>query len=150
MKRYNILAILLVIAGLSACSAKKAELPEPAALFEQIQQAVSLTEMAEVADELLEANTGIAASEYSSAVYYIPMQSVEPDEIIIIRAVDDSAASDIQEKLESYLSYREEAAKIYLTEYMPVLQAGKIHRDGLTVSLIISEQAAEIVRVYDN
>lgn len=143
-------AAFLIIAGLSACSAGPAELPEPGQLFETIRQTVQLPEMVDVAADMLESNTGIAVGEYDSAVYFIPMDSILPEEIILIRAVDNGAARDIQEKLESYLDYRVESARVYLTEYMPVLQAGVVKRDGLTVSLIVSEQVSEIVSVYEN
>ena len=146
----NVIAAILVIAGLSACSAQQAELPEPGQLFETIRQAVRLPEMVDVAADMLEANTGIAAGEYAGAAYYIPMDSIMPEEIILIRAADAAAALDIQEKLESYLDYRVESARVYLTEHMPVLQAGIVRRDGLTVSLIVSEQVSEIVSVYEN
>ena len=150
MKLCRVFAALILIAGLSACAAKPAELPEPERLFETIRQAARLPEMADVTADMLEANTGIAAGEYVSAVYYIPMESIVPEEIILIRAVDGAAARDIEEKLESYLAYRVESARVYLTEYMPVLQAGVVRRDGLTVSLIVSEQVSGIVSVYDN
>lgn len=150
VKLRGIFAAVLIIAGLSACSAKQAELPGPGQLFETIREAVQLPEMVDVAADMLEANTGISAAEYAGAAYYIPMDSVMPEEIILIRAVDDGAARDIREKLESYLDYRVEAARVYLTEYMPILQAGVVRRDGLTVSLIISEQVSEIVSVFEN
>lgn len=150
VKLRGIVAAILIIAGLSACSARQAELPEPGQLFETIRQTVRLPEMADVAADMLEANTGIAAGQYVSAAYYIPMDSIAPEELILIRAVDDAAARDIREKLESYLDYRVESARMYLTEHMPILQAGVVRRDGLTVSLIVSEQVSEIVSVYEN
>ena len=150
MKLHRIFAGILIIAGLSACSAGQAELPEPGQVFETIRQTVQLPEMVDVTADMLEANTGIAAVEYVSAAYYIPLESAAPEEVILIRAVDDAAALAIQEKLESYLAYRVESAQVYLTEYMPVLQAGVVRRDGLTVSLIVSEQVSEIVSVYES
>ena len=153
VKLRRIFAAILIIVGLSACSpgqAEQTELPEPGQLFERIRQTVRLPEMVDVAADMLEANTGISAGEYVGAAYYIPMDSVVPEELILIRAVDEAAALDIQEKLESYLDYRVESARVYLTEYMPVLQAGVVRRDGLTVSLIVSEQVSEIVAVYEN
>lgn len=150
IKLRGVFAAFLIIAGLSACSARQTELPEPGPLFEMIRQSVQLPEMVDVAADMLEANTGIAAGEYVSAAYYIPVDSIAPEEIILIRAVDDAAALAIQEKLESYLDYRVESARVYLTEYMPVLQAGVVRRDGLTVSLIISEQVSGIISVYES
>lgn len=147
-KLRRIFAAFLIVAGLSACSAQQSELPEPNQLFETIRQTVRLPEMVDVTDDMLEADTGISADEYTAAVYYIPMDSIVPEEIILIRAVDDAAALDVQKKLESYLDYWIESARVYLTEYMPVLQAGVVRRDGLTVSLIVSQQVSEIVSVY--
>ena len=150
VKLRGMFAALLIAAGLSACSARQAELPEPGPLFEMIRQSVHLPEMVDVAADMLEDNTGITAAEYVSAAYYIPADSIVPEEIILIRAVDAAAALAIQEKLESYLAYRVESARVYLTEYMPVLQAGVVRRDGLTVSLIVSEQVSGIISVYES
>ena len=47
------------------------------------------------------------------------------------------------------LDYKQECGRLYLTEYQPMLRAGVIRRDGLTVSLIVSGQVEEILRVYD-
>ncbi len=106
--------------------------------------------MTDVADYMLEANTGITPDEYDAAVYYIPDEGMAPDQIIILRAKDSAGAAVIEEKLSAWLTYQEEGSRIYLTEYMPLLQAGIVRRDGLTVSLIVSSQAREIEQVYQN
>lgn len=48
------------------------------------------------------------------------------------------------------MDYKQESGQLYLTEYQPVLQAGIVRRDGLTVSLIVSDQLEDIMRVYDS
>ena len=148
MKVLKMLIGWLLLAGLAACAAGGTELPQPDALFETIQTAVELPAMSDVADYMLEANTGIVAEEYDSAVYYILDEGMAPDQIIIVRAKDNTGAAVIEEKLNSWLSYQEEGSRVYLTEYMPLFQAGVVRRDGLTVSLIVSAQADEIVKVY--
>lgn len=149
MRAYKLVFACLIMLGLCGCGAKSAELPEPAALYEQIRLSADLPEMTDVAEYMLEANTGVSPDAYTAAVYYVPSEGMGPEEIIIIRAKDETEAARIEEKLQSWLTYREESARIYLTEYMPVIQAGVIRRDGLTVSLIVSSAADSIVQVYE-
>lgn len=149
MKNWKLLFLSLVMALLAACSRGGAERYEPAELFAEIQRAVEIPAMVDVAGDFLEAETGIQASDYESAVYYLLEEGLAPDEIVIIKAKDQTSADTIREKLAGRLAYKEKSAQLYLTEYMPVIQAGVIRQDGLTVSLIVSEQVDEIVEVYD-
>lgn len=148
LKVLKILTVCLALISLAACSAKKIELPEPGTLYEEIQSAVELPAMTDVTEYMLEANTGITPNEYDSAVYYIPNEGIAPDQIIIVHAKDEAGAAGIEEKLSVWLTYQEEGSRVYLTENMPLFQAGVVRRDGLTVSLIVSAQVDEIVKVY--
>lgn len=148
VKVRKILVVCLALIGLTACSAGKAQLPEPDKLYEEIRSSVELPAMTDVADYMLEANTGITPEEYDGAVYYIPDEGMAPDQIIIVKAKDEAGAAGIEEKLSAWLTYQEEGSRMYLTEYMPLFQAGVVRRDGQMVSLIVSAQADEIVKVY--
>ena len=140
----------LAVFGLSSCSSHQEKSPDPRELMERIQEAVALPEMTDVAEDYLEMNTGIEAQSYDSAVYCLLTSGTGADEIAIIRGTDEEQADAIQEKLENRLDYKERSAQVYLTENMPVIQGAVIRRDGLTVSLIVSEQAEQIVEVYDS
>ena len=144
-----LLAAALAAALLTACAKKETELPQPRELFDTVCQEVELPKMVDLAEELLLDSTGISEDSYDSAVYCLLEEGLGPDEIAIIRAADEEAAADIQEKLERRLEDKEKAARVYLTEYMPVIQQGTVRRDGLTVSLIVSEKAEDILRVYE-
>ena len=148
MKVMKILAICLAVLALAACSGEKATLPEPEALYEEIRNSVELPAMSDVAEYMLESDTGILPDEHDGAVYYIPDAGMAPDQIIIVRAKDTAGAAEVEKKLNAWLDYQEENARVYLTEYMPLLQAGIVRRDDLTVSLIVSEKAEEIVKIY--
>ena len=148
MKKVRILLACLALLGLAACSGADVKLPEPDALYEEMKAAVELPPMSDVAEYMLEANTGIAAADYDSAVYYIPVEGMAPDQIIIVQAKDEAGAAEIEEKLNAWLRYQEEGSRVYMTENMPLYQSGVIRRDDLTVSLIVSAQHAEIEAVY--
>lgn len=149
MKKIKVFVVALVML-LTACGAEKSVLssPEPAALFSQIEQTGSVSGMVDVAATFLEDELGITAEEYESAVYYLVEAGLAPDEIVIVKAKDEAAAVQIREKLEDRLAYKEESAQLYLTEFMPVIQNGVVRQDGLTVSLLVSEQVEQIEEVY--
>ena len=150
LKKYKIEVFFCAcLFPLCACSAPAAELPAPEELFAAIINTVELPEMTDVADDYLESVLGLFPEDCDGAVYYLLAEGIAPDEIVIIRAKDVSSAKDIQKKLEDRLDYKEQAAQLYLTEYTPVIQAGIVRRDGLTLSLIVSEQVEQIVQVYE-
>ena len=115
-----------------------------------MEEQLSLPELVDMTGEYLEMGVGIQASSYDSAVYYLPADGTLPDEIAIIRAVDSRQADAIQSALEERLAYKEKSAQNYLTENLPVIQRGVIRRDGLTISLIVSEQVEEIEDLFDS
>ena len=147
-KRLWVLLVLALL--LSGCGSREKELPAPAELFATIQADVDLPEMIDTAETDLEALTGIGPDSYDSAVCYRLCEGTAPDEIIIVRSWDEETAGSIQELLEKRLDYKQESGQLYLTEYQPILQAGIVRRDGLTVSLIVSDQVEDIMRVYDS
>lgn len=142
----GIIAILLILL-LSACGA--AELPEPQALLDEIRERVALPEFTLLPGDYLEDYTGIAQDDYESAVYCLRSEGLSPDEIAILRAKDSAAAAEIEAKLRARLERKETEAQGYLTEFLPVIREGVVRRDGLTVSLIVSDKVAEIEAVYD-
>ena len=147
-KRLWVLLVLALL--LSGYSAETRELPPPVKLFAAIQADVGLPEMVDTAETDLEALTGIGPDSCDGAVCYRLREGTAPDEIIIVRGRDEEVAGNIQERLEKRLEYKKESGQLYLTEYQPMLQAGVVRRDGLTVSLIVSRQIDDILRIYGN
>lgn len=141
------LGVLAVM--LSGCGGGRRELPPPAELFAAVQDQVELPDMVDTAGTDLEGLTGIGPEAYDAAVCCRLLEGTAPDEIIIVRARDDEAAGEIEALLEKRLEYKQRSGELYLTEYQPMLRDGAVRRDGLTVSLIVSEKAAEIAQVYD-
>jgi hypothetical protein len=149
MKLQTAVAATLMIL-LPSCAAKEADLPAPVELYDAIASGAGLPEMIDVAGEYLEQTIGVAPDEYESAVYYILPVGIAPDEIVIVKARDGAAAESVREKFEARLAYKAKSAENYLTEYLPVISGGIVRRDGLTVSLIVTDKAAQIAEIYDS
>ena len=147
MKKLLIIILVISLFSLASCRSEK-DLPAPAELFDAIESEIGETGMIDLADEMLEIDTGISPDQYSSAVYCLSMAGNSPEEIIIIAAVDAENAKDIEAKLTARFENKSEAVKKYLTEYQTVVNSTVVRRDGLTVSLICSESVDKIVEVY--
>lgn len=145
----RLILLAALAAMLSGCAAPARELPPPAQLFAAVQAQVELPEMVDTAETELEGLTGVGPETYDAAVCCRLSKGTAPDEIIIVRARDGEGVEEIQTLLEKRLKYKRKSGEFYLTEYQPMLQNGVVRRDGLTVSLIVSGQAEEIARVYD-
>ena len=148
MKKYLPILLLLTMI-LSGCRLETQELPPPTELFAAIQAKVELPKMVNTAETDLEALIGIESDTYDSAVCYRLYEGTAPDEIIIVHARDNEMSREIQLLLEKRLGYKRESGELYLTEYQPMLRDGVVRLDGLTVSLIVSERADEIVQIYN-
>jgi len=150
MKKLSFILCLLLLVPLGCSRSERTQLPAPAALFDEISTAAQLPAMTDVAADFLETDTGIDPAACDGAVYFLLELGTAPDEIIIVRAKTEADAADIMTRLENRLAYKEESAQVYLTEYLPMIQNGVVRRDGLTVSLIVSDQMEAILKVYDN
>lgn len=141
-----ILALLLLI--LSGCEKDSAEITDPAAQYAEIAAAAQLPEMlALTADELLYM-IGIEPTWYTDAAAYTALSGTSPEEILIFRAADADAAVLLREALDARLKYKQDSAKLYLTENQDMLRGGTVRTDGLTVSLIVCADMEAALSVY--
>lgn len=148
MKTNRWMPVLLATAFLvlPGCGAKKEASPEPAELYAAIEKQADLPdELTDLTQELLEDFTGISPEEYESAVYYLAEAGLAPDEIAIVKAKDTDSADHIQILLQKRLDDKQKAAENYLTEFMPILKAGVVRRDGLTVSLLVTANMENVL-----
>lgn len=144
MKRLLLIFMLVFIV-----SCGEIESPDPHKLYDEISQNVSLGEMYDMTDEMLEDTIGITSDLYDSAVYMTPGTGISPEELIIVKAADTNSAERVEELLQNRLAYIKKCAENYLIEEMPIIEKAVIRRDGLTVSLIVSSMSAEIVEIYN-
>lgn len=148
MRKYLFPAFLLTVL-LSACGKSAAPVPSPNEIWTAIQAEVPLSDMTDTGSDYLESLTGIHPEQCEQAICLLPAMGNAPDEIILVQAVGEDAAQNIQQQLEDRLDYKKRSVQQYLTEYQPIVANGVVRRDGLIVSLIVSPQIDKIIQIYD-
>ncbi|WFA08028.1 DUF4358 domain-containing protein [Tissierella sp. Yu-01] len=138
--------LCLIVSG---CSKETADLPEPDELYSAVADAAGLSEMIELTPEELQDIVGIDPEEYVDYAGYQASWGMSPDEIIIVRAADESKAKDIEEKLKSRVEHKRKSSEVYLTENLPIINAAVVQRDGVTVSMLITENIEDAQTVYN-
>ena len=149
VKRFLIIAFAIVFV-LTGCAKKIVELPAPPEIYAAITETIALPELVELPEELFIYSYGIEPEWFDSAVSYSCLDSMKPDEIVIIRAVDEEAANNVRKKLKTRLAYKIKSAENYLPETVPILNNGVVRQDGLIVSMIVSGEITAIINVYKN
>ena len=74
---------------------------------------------------------------------------ISAQEIVLVEAVDEAAASAIQEQLEKRLSSRMAESKDYLPDEYEIISGCEVVRDGLYVRLIIHAEEDALVDLYN-
>lgn len=134
---------------LTGCSKETVELPEPDELYSTVVDAAGLSEMIEFTPEELRDIIGINPEDYTDYAAYQSSWGMSPDEIIIVRAVDESKAKDIEEALKSRLEHKRKSSEVYLTENLPIIDDAVIQRDGVTVTMLIAENIEAAKSAYE-
>ena len=73
---------------------------------------------------------------------------VSQEEIVLIKAVDDNAAAAVEASLNDRYNSKLEQSRNYNPEQAAVIEKCKVQRDGLYVSMIVSENADRITDIY--
>jgi len=141
------LALLLLLAA--GCKKNTLELPLPTELYEAIAEKISLPDMVSMPSDLFPEFYGIGTGWFEEAVSYTCIDIMRPDEIVIIRAVSEEAASAIIVMLEMRLEYKEKSAANYFAETVKSIHDGEIRQDGMTVSLLVSQDIKAIIKLYE-
>ena len=147
--KHTILPLLLLCAALCAACGGQEGLPAPAALYAEILESALLPQMSEMPEDYLLDDLGIFPDKYDAAVYALPQDGLAPDEVVIVRGRDGSAASEVERLLQAHLETREAEAERYLPDNLPVIRSGAILRKDTTVCLLVSAQAEQIRAVLE-
>lgn len=146
-KIVGIIALIAVLAVLlCACGEQAQPLSD---VFGTIKTEYKITDMVEFEDvAALERFYGIGADDVAEFAGGVNNSGVNQEEIVLIKAKDTDAAEAISEKLNNRLQSKLNETKNYNPEQYAIIEKCTVDTDGLYVSMIISENAEGIKKIY--
>ena len=152
MKKWTILiAVLLCMSMLlCACSGSAGASKPLADIYAELKPMLSSPdEMNDLtAAAQLDRYYGITEDQVEEFAGGINNTGVVMDEIVLIKAKDDAAASAVKTALENRLTSKLNENKNYNPEQAAIIEQCSVEQNGLYVSLIIAENASEITEKY--
>lgn len=73
---------------------------------------------------------------------------VNQEEVVLIKAKDDSSASQIKEKLDARFQSKLNQNKNYNAEQAKMIEGCKVEQNGLYVTMIVSDNADKITKIF--
>ena len=146
MKKTLIVLLVAVMVLCCACGTTAKPLTE---VYDDIKAQVTFENVNELNDiSMMERYYGITedmAAEYAGC---INASGVEQEEVVLVKAVDESAAAEIKEKLDNRYQSKLNQNKDYNPEQAKMIEDCSVEKDCLYVSMIVSENADTITKIY--
>ena len=136
----------------SATEESKSEGTSDSALIKALEKVKSEVEMpAETADTTarrLKRDFGITEDMYDDFAGLYCTDGLAQDMVVYVKAKDESSADQIAQKLQDNWQSKYNVIKNYSPEQMANIEAAKVERNGLYVSLVISADAEKIKSIF--
>ena len=143
-----LLSLVLSLCMLTACGTADVDLKT---VFDDINSQFGITGLTVIEDaSKLNRYYMIDESKVEQFAAEFSAESSVFTEVVLIKAVDEAAASEIATLLNNHLQSRMSEAKSYNPESVAMLEGCSVETNGVYVSLIIGEKAAEMKAVYDS
>lgn len=148
MKKTLILLLAAVAVLFSACGSA-AEAKPLREIFNDIKAEVAFEGISEITTaRQMDRFYGITEDMAAEFAGFTSPSGVKQEEVVLVKAVDDSAAAAIKEKLDNCYASKLQQNKDYNPEQAAIIERCSVERDGLYVSMILSDKAEQINRIY--
>lgn len=148
------ISVLLCAAALSvtlfACGGEGGKNTDLNAVMTQISSQVTLNDMMDYTVDDLKAAFGIDAADVKQCVAKVASDGLKADEVIMIEAVDSSAADRIQDKLQAHYQAKANENISYNPEQYAVITKCSVEREGNFVTLFLSPDAAKMTSAFQS
>lgn len=146
-KRWLLALILALGLCLAGCGGETAEIDVHAVMADMLETA-PIAEAMELTEEDMLNFYGISADQMEDFAAVNCAMGIEADELVLVKAVDEDSAEEIESLLQQRLENRKSEFQTYIPEEYEVLCQGSVQRDGKYVCLIVSPQAEELEEIY--
>jgi len=159
MKKLKIFLMLSIIGALllAACSKDSSEAPEvgeptltPNEMVDEMLAKVEQPMLMEVTGEQLQDIYNIDPEKLEAYAIRIPMMNVKTNEIAILKVKDAADVSAVEEALKQRAETVQQQFETYLPDQYDNAKNYKLVTKGNYVLFVISDQADELVKVYDS
>ena len=141
--------VFILLFALTACGAQPKTADAPLTeILDEILTETGITGQIPVDVTNLTALYGISGDDIAESACCITMNGIFPDEILMIKAVDDAAAARIKTSLETRLAEVMNQSKSYDPASYAVAQKCRITENGLYISLFVSAKHEQMNELY--
>ena len=120
-----------------------------AAVRTDIQTQLGITDALPLETDALLNLYGIDSSWVAQSASFVTMAGTFPDEVILVEAVDETAAASIQEKLQNRLNEVLVQSESYDPDNYKAAQSCSVRVNGCYVALILSPKQADMAAIYE-
>ena len=146
-KILSITVIILLFVLLPGCGKKESQIPwDVQEIWNSVAAAEDFPEMIPVPENRLGYMFGIEPEDYTQEMIAVSADSLRADEIWLIEAVDEAAASRIEELAKVRLTQKEEETRSYAPEQYRIVQEAKLQLNGVRLIMIVSPLSEEILQ----
>ncbi len=146
---FSVVALILSLCILTACGGEQNV--DLKTVFDDINSQYKFTDLTVLEDaKKLNRYFQIDDTKVEQFAAELSTESSVFTEIILIKAVDETAAKDMVTALNNHLQTRKDEAKSYNPESVAMLEKCSVEQNGTYVSLIIDEKATDIRNLYNS
>ena len=120
-----------------------------AAVRTDIQTQLGITDALPLETDALLNLYGIDSGWVAQSASFVTMAGTFPDEVILVEAVDETAAASIQEKLQNRLNEVLVQSESYDPDNYKAAQSCSVRVNGCYVALILSPKQADMAAIYE-
>lgn len=145
----SVTAVLMIPVMLASCGKSTVEAVNIKDVYQKITENVSMPdETIELAKEDLSDYYGIEADKVTE---FAAVQDAcgYKDEIVIVKAADDTSAKEIEALLNDHIEYQKDSMKNYDAAQYDILTSSEVITNGVYVAMFISAEQAEMAEIYN-
>ncbi|HEX3040416.1 MAG TPA: DUF4358 domain-containing protein [Caproiciproducens sp.] len=148
-KLLSFLLAAILLFSFTACAGTSTKQADLAKVMTDMKAKITNKEMMDLSKEDLMPNYGIEPADAKQFAAYVDSTGTRGDEIILLEGKDADAAKRIKEKLDARYQQKEVEMKDYLPAEYAVLKKCSVTQDGNYVSMIVSPQYEELLKIYN-
>lgn len=145
----SITAVLMIPVMLASCGKSAVEAVKVKEVYQKITESVAMPEeTVELAAEDLSDYYGIEADKVAE---FAAVQDAcgYKDEIVIVKAVDEASAAEIEALLNEHIEYQKDSMKNYDPAQYDILGSSEVITNGVYVAMFISAEQSTMAEIYN-